>query len=567
MDVNLIELSTTERPKRDAYRVSGNDWVKLGQDNDYFEQLADLYGNANLHRSIIGSIADRVSGEGFETRNQLAFASQWSKFNSLINFETLKKVALESTIFGTFALKIITNQAGTEIAKVESVSMVNLRPNEMNEDGEISGWWFCRNWKDWRKKDFEPEFIESFDFEATRQKGEFIYVSRPYEPGMEYVPQPSYSGAIDWIQADIEIGKYHLSNIQNGFSGVTAVLFKNGEPDPEVKRKIEMKFKQKFTGSQGDKIAFIYSNPGEETVEFETINLDNADKQYEVLSKEIDQRIIYGHKITSPILIGLKQDTGLGNNAEEMKNANDYFEKLVIRPKQRFILEAIKKITTYNGLTLKISIEPLQLFDLPDPEPEEQTQLSEEKKILTGEDQKYLIDYLSDKGEDESELLKQGYKVISEDDEEPDTQLKIKGTQLMQLADYGIRPDKLSKYDVKAPDGSGTWLVRYQYALSQVAQPPEIIPTSRQFCRHMIDLKNSSSRVYRREVLENLNNPEFGSYNIFWYKGSYNCRHVWRRKLYFKPADGTTVNPVGAVPYVAQRTNDKRATSPNKPAN
>lgn len=567
MEVNVIELSSTERPKRNVHKVSGQDWVKIGENNDYFEQLTDLYENSNLHRSIIGSISDRVCGEGFQTINQVAFASQWSKFSSLINYKTLNKVAIESSIFGTFALKLTTNNAGTEIAKVESISMVNLRPNAMNEEGDIESWWFCRDWSQYRKQEFTPIEFETFDFEAARQKGEFIFVTRPYEPGMKYIPAPSYSGAIDWVKADIEIGKYHLSNIQNGFSGVTAILFKNGEPDPEVKRRIEMKFKQKFTGSQGDKIAFIYSNPGEETVEFKTINLDKADKQYEVLSKEIDQRIIYGHKITSPVLIGLKQDTGLGNNAEEMKNANDYFEKLVIRPKQNFILETIKKINSYNGLTLKISIKPLQFFDVQTENDEKETNLSEEKKILSDEDESYLTDYFKDKGECESDLINDGYELVEEEDEEPNTQIKIKGTQLMELADWGVRSDKLSKYDVKAPDGSGTWLVRYQYALSQAADPPEILPTSRNFCRDMIDLKNSSNRVYKREVLENLNNPEFGSYNIFWYKGSYNCRHVWRRKLYFKPFDEAKARPVGAVPYVAQRVNDKRATTANKPAN
>jgi len=155
---------------------------------------------------------------------------------------------------------------------------------------------------------------------------------------------------------------------------------------------------------------------------------------------------------------------------------------------------------------------------------------------------------------------------VQEDDTPPDEELKIKGEQLraIELADaWGIRPDKLSKYDVRAPDKSGVWLVRYQYALGMTEQPPEIIDTSRQFCRHMIDSKNSGNRVYKREIIEQLQNPEFGSYNIFRYKGSYNCRHRWRRKIYFKPAEGTQVNQVGNVPYVVNRLNDKMATRVN----
>jgi hypothetical protein len=199
--------------------------------------------------------------------------------------------------------------------------------------------------------------------------------------------------------------------------------------------------------------------------------------------------------------------------------------------------------------------------------------LSEKKKfkVLTDEDQEYLLDYLSQYGEDESELFAAGFEVVNEEDLEGDDELKIKGEKLksVELRDeWGLRPDKLSKYDVKHPDGEGIWLVRYQYALARELSPPEIIDTSRKFCRHMIEWKNDSNRVYKREVLEELKNDEFGAYNVFWYKGSYNCRHVWKRKLYFLPTGAKStddIRAVGAVPYVARRLNDKRAINRNTP--
>jgi hypothetical protein len=198
--------------------------------------------------------------------------------------------------------------------------------------------------------------------------------------------------------------------------------------------------------------------------------------------------------------------------------------------------------------------------------------LSEKKKykVLTDEDQEYLLDYLSKHGEDEADLFAAGFECVDEQDVEGDDELKIKGDKLrsIELADaFGLRPDKLSKYDVRSPTGEGFWLVRYQYALASELSPPEIIDTSRKFCRHMIEWKNTSNRVYKREVLEDLQNPEFGSYNIFWYKGSYNCRHVWKRKLYFLPKDAETnrdIRQVGNVPFVVNKLNDKRATTRNK---
>jgi hypothetical protein len=53
---------------------------------------------------------------------------------------------------------------------------------------------------------------------------------------------------------------------------------------------------------------------------------------------------------------------------------------------------------------------------------------------------------------------------------------------------------------------------------------------NRAFCASML----ANDLVYRIEDIERLSNPEFGSYNIFLFRGSYNCRHAWVRLLYKK---------------------------------
>jgi hypothetical protein len=54
--------------------------------------------------------------------------------------------------------------------------------------------------------------------------------------------------------------------------------------------------------------------------------------------------------------------------------------------------------------------------------------------------------------------------------------------------------------------------------------------SNRKFCADMM----SKNRVYRIEDIEQLSNPEFGAYNIFLFRGSYNCRHAWVRLFYKK---------------------------------
>jgi len=189
-------------------------------------------------------------------------------------------------------------------------------------------------------------------------------------------------------------------------------------------------------------------------------------------------------------------------------------------------------------------------------------------KILTEEESEWLNAELDSLGESENDLLNDGFNCVEEEDCDGDDELSVKFANVELMSAWGVNPDNLSKYDVQAKDKSGVWLVRYQYDLAKELKnrgESAIIDRSRTFCKHQIDSAKNGNRVYKREVLENLNNPEFGSYNVFWYKGSYNCRHVWKRKIYFKSYDDNKTRPVGNVPYVANRVNDTRATTKNRP--
>ena len=573
-NIHIIDLSVST-PKAEAIEKRNKEWVSFGADNNYYDTIVNLFDNSNMNRRILLNIRDRIVGEGLISESYQNKVAAWSDLNQFFSRKEVSKVALDEAIFTRYALKLTTNRAGTKIVKVEHFPVNCLRPEKQNEYGKIEAYYYSKDWHNTRARGNEPKRMEVFDFDKTKQVGEFIFVSFPYSPSSFYLNPVEYNGGLTWMQSDIEIGNYHLSNIQTGFSGATIFQFFNGEPDETSRRKNEHLLKQKYSGARGDKLVFVYNEPDTNGIKIENIKLTDADKQYEVLSNEINTRIMLAHGVTSPMLLGIRQETGLGNNADEIQTANALFERTVIRPKQLHILYGIERILNWNGQGLQVNFRPYTILGNVNQQDDQTTQLSRANKhrdsrfdILTDDDQDYILDYLEHQGEDEQDLLTNGFKLYNEDDCDGDDKLKIKGEQLKSIelqSAWGLTPNNLSKYDVKAPDGSGVWLVRYQYALASTEPPPAIIPTSRKFCRQMIDAAVNGNRVYKREVLENLNNTEFGSYNIFWYKGSYNCRHVWKRKLYFKSNDSNVVNPVGNVPYVVNRLSDKRATSQNTP--
>jgi len=61
---------------------------------------------------------------------------------------------------------------------------------------------------------------------------------------------------------------------------------------------------------------------------------------------------------------------------------------------------------------------------------------------------------------------------------------------------------------------------------------------NRKFCAKLINLSKTKGLLYRLEDINNMSlegaNSEFSAYDIFSYKGSYNCRHSWVQKYFRK---------------------------------
>ena len=127
--------------------------------------------------------------------------------------------------------------------------------------------------------------------------------------------------------------------------------------------------------------------------------------------------------------------------------------------------------------------------------------------IPDNEDSKY-IEKLKSIAQNEQELFDEGWVV----------------SKVIPLGKEGF---------ISAPDPNGPsvedeteYRVRYKYVLNPQAQSPSIIPTTRDFCRELVQ----KNYVWRLEDLDTLTNDE-GDSALVW-RGGYNCRHLWARIEY-----------------------------------
>jgi hypothetical protein len=143
-------------------------------------------------------------------------------------------------------------------------------------------------------------------------------------------------------------------------------------------------------------------------------------------------------------------------------------------------------------------------------------EVQEDFHIPDGEDETYLGKLLS-KGQPEQELLDEGWEI--------DRVESVK-------QNFSTSPNDESYQD------NSFYRVRYKYSLNSNIKQSSIIPTTRQFCRELIQ----KNYVWRIEEVENEINS-FGQSAQFW-RGGYNCRHEWYRIFYKKSGDITNKSSV-----------------------
>ncbi len=136
---------------------------------------------------------------------------------------------------------------------------------------------------------------------------------------------------------------------------------------------------------------------------------------------------------------------------------------------------------------------------------------SEDFHIPEGEDEKYIQKLIAT-AQDEQELFDEGWVVDS-----------------IEILDG---KNSFISTDPNGPsiEDEEEYNVRYKYILKPNISTAPIIPTTRDFCKTLIN----RNYVWRIEDMDATQN-DFGQSAMVW-RGGYNCRHVWSRIKYRKDA-------------------------------
>lgn len=541
-DLSIVNLSTYTSPM--VKEVRGKNFIEYGEDNNYFQYLIDRYNGSPTNNAIINGVSEMIFGKGLDATDSNRKPNEYAQMMSLFNKNCTRKLCYDLKLMGQCAIQVIYSKNRTKIVQLEHIPIETLRAEKCNDKGEIEAYYYFSDWSKYKRGN-ELKRIPAFG--TSREGLEIMYI-KPYRAGFKYYSPVDYQGGTQYAELEEEISNYHLNNILNGLAPSMLINFNNGTPDPEQREMIERRIYEKFSGSSNaGKFILAFNDNAETAASIDPIQLSDAHNQYQFLSDESSKKIMVSHRVVSPMLFGIKDSTGLGNNADELKTASILFDNLVIKGFQGLLIDHFDQILAYNDISLNLyfkTLQPLEFTDLENVEDEE-TKEEETGVKLSKEDllDDSVADKLIDLGQDESELL-EDFDLVDEaqvdyDYEDEMDELVENINNEIKLASVGkATPYRESEQDGvsrKESQKGNTFLVRYFYS------PAKVSNTSREFCRKMVNAK----KVYRKEDIIAMDdiavNPNFaksgdetGTYSIWLYKGGARCKHYWSRRTYLR---------------------------------
>ena len=550
----FITLGSYTSPKVTEDKT--RDWVGYGDDNNYFQYLIDRFNGSPTNNAVINSIVELMYGKGLTAEDASMKPDEYAQMKALFTDECVRRVCADFEMMGNYAIQVIYSQDRSKIVQVEHMPVELLRAEKCNEDGDVEAYYYANDWQKVAERAEVPQRIPAFG--ASAEGIEILYM-KPYRAGFYYYSPVDYQGGLPYCEVEEEIANFHINNIQNAFAASMLINFNNGVPSEEDQALLEARIKEKWTGtSNAGKIVVSFNDNKELAASVEAIPIPDAHNQYTFISEECTQKIMVSHRVTSPMLLGIKDNTGLGNNANELITAANLFMNMVIEPKQRLIIDGLTKILSYNEISLKLGFRDLIVLEdeqggitmseqkpgcgctktqLADNDPCWEGYVMVGTKIKDGKEVPNCVPENSLSSELQSKLagtlLEKGEKLSENEwelvDERPvDYELEDKYDLMFKFA-TAIPSDP---WATSEEQDTSILKVRYKYTSGNTAKG-----SSRDFCR----LMESADRVYRKEDIEAAGavNPGFGpngsdTYDIWLYKGGPWCQHFWIRQTYLR---------------------------------
>ena len=339
------------------------EFVKFGYDNQFPNNTIDLYNKSSIHASCVNAIVEGIVGNGL-TANDESYLSHANNTGDTWN-DIYERIALDYYLHGAFALEIIYSRDKTRISEVYHVDFSHIRAREKDHRGKIPGYFISSEWNEKaRFTNVDQDdilYLPTYNPFLKEEQPSQIYVSYKYHPAQEFYPLPNYIAAYKIIEVDVQVDNFHCNNLLNGMVPSLAITTYNNAGDDEL-REIQRQLEVSYGGTDNAG-SIVYMDVADPSLkpDIQPIQSTSTDTYYSTVNDLVMQKVLTAHRITSGLLLGIKEPGSLGGK-QEMMDSYLLFQTMVIEPLQKDILSCLEKIMKFNYPDIILGVENKKLF-------------------------------------------------------------------------------------------------------------------------------------------------------------------------------------------------------------
>ena len=338
-------------------------FIKWGRKNDYPFFLIELLQGSAWHQGIIKNKTYYIAGGGLETVSGDLTTFLANSFSDFDMNEISQRMAFDFEVFGAMAVVGTWNREGTKVARWEHMDIDLIR---MTEDERL---YYVSD--DWSSLQQTPETTNYRSYPAldeNKTTGSFmLYYKEPFKQGRGekgIYPKPPYYGGITAIQTDVDISKFNMYEIQNGFKAGTLINLASGEPETaEEERKIKEQIKGRTQSVEdAGEIIITFSNGSDEAPTVLPLNGNNLHERYAMTEKSVQQNILVAHSVVAPSLFGIAPNGSF--NAAETADLFEIYKATYINSRQRqieWLLNYMVKLSGSIGSLKLVDVKPINI--------------------------------------------------------------------------------------------------------------------------------------------------------------------------------------------------------------
>ena len=330
-EINVISPTETQ--------YGGKGYVTFGENNKYPSYLYSLYKEVSTLQAIINGIGDYTVGEGV--------ISHVNALDDAEAEELVRACALSYGIWGGFYINVLRNAGG--VGKVEVLDYRKVRTDADHENFYYSNAFAsCKSYS--RDKML---IVPSFELKPKAPSSVYYYSNNH----IDVYALPMWCGATLAAECERQNNLYQKNAVMSGFSSPYIINFQNGIPTDEQKEEIERAVYDKFCGANSAGLPLLnFCDDKEHGVSVEAIEQTDFADRYAAMSTRCRQEIFTSFR-ASPQIFGIPT-AGSGFSREEYEQAYALFNRTVIRPIQKAIINSFDKIF---GVENSIEILPFNL--------------------------------------------------------------------------------------------------------------------------------------------------------------------------------------------------------------